>query len=337
MRLFFLLLFSFACLKSFAQVGDSAVTLLEYLTQHEVSEVVLRTDMKNLRKNKFKEKVQPAEFSFSVNDTLEVKFDLEIRSRGNMRKRVCNYAPIKLNFPKSALRAHGLKTADKYKLVCQCNDSKTAQQWLFKEYLAYKLNNIVTDNSFKAHLFTVDYVCPNSNKTKTRYAFLLESDKELAERLNGVMLERDSINIDQVKRSNVVEMGMFQYMIGNTDFNLVHKHNLKGVQVHDKDQTILIAYDFDFSGLVDTRYAVPNPELPVRDVKQRWFNIRGCRVKDVQEQIDHYLARKDEILNYCQNFTILSGSFHNAVNNYISEFFEIIEKPDIIKKEFIHK
>ena len=113
----------------------------------------------------------------------------------------------------------------------------------------------------------------------------------MAERLNGTVVETDSLRFKKIERDNIIQMGMFQYMIGNTDFSLKTMHNLKAVQPVDQD-AILIAYDFDYSGLVDARYAVPNPSCRFvmlkiaglilkaaagRKLKNRWTTF--CRSK----------------------------------------------------------
>ena len=56
-----------------------------------------------------------------------------------------------------------------------------------------------------------------------------------------------------------------------------------------------------------------------------------------QEQIDNYLAHKDEILDYCQNFSRLTKQSLRTSSQYLSEFFKIIQTPGVIDDQFIHK
>ena len=321
---------------SFVKQQDSSLSILEYFIQNDVSEVSMKTNVKGLYKNKFKEIYQFAEFSFPENDSTSYSFEIKVRARGNMRKKVCQHAPLKLNFSKSDLVVRDFKPIDKYKLVCQCTSGKSGEQLLLKEFLAYQLYNIITDNSFKTHLFAIHYIDTKGKKTRTRYGFLIENDDELAARLNSSVIAVDSLKFKNIKRRNMVQLGMFQYMIGNTDYSLKEMHNLKAIQPINSNNAILIAYDFDSSGLVDARYALPNPMLPIQDVKDRWFNMKGCSRKEIQQHVDHFQNRKMEILDFCQKYSILNNQSHITTMEYIEGFYKIIEDPNEVKEQFVH-
>ncbi len=336
MRLILLVFISMFYGLSSAQVKKEKLSLFEYLVQNDVSEITLKTDMKQLKKNTFKEEYQPAELSFYKADNTKLSFEITVRTRGSMRKKICYFPSMKLNFLKPDLKANGFKSTDKYKLVCQCQGGKAAEQLLLKEYLAYKLYNIITESSFRVHLFTINYIDTRKNKKKKRYGILIESEKELAKRLNAVELEADSVDLKKVERENILQMGMFQYMIGNTDYSMLHMHNLMAIQLKNSDAAFLIPYDFDYSGLVDARYAIPNPEMPIRTVKDRWFNISGCNRMEIEKQVEDYKSHKDEAMEYTRNFTLLNKNTLAASVKYISEFFKIIEDPREVKSQFVH-
>src|SRR5690606_26257310 len=72
-------------------------------------------------------------------------------------------------------------------------------------------------------------------------------------------------------------VAVFEYLIGNTDFSMVHGardddccHNIVPFSREGQDY-LIIPYDFDFSGLVNAAYASPNPELPIRSVTRRLY------------------------------------------------------------------
>ena len=60
-------------------------------------------------------------------------------------------------------------------------------------------------------------------------------------------------------------MMLFEYMIGNTDWSTYALHNMELVRKEDGDH-LPIPYDFDFSGLVNTIYANPDPKLGIASV-----------------------------------------------------------------------
>ena len=102
------------------------------------------------------------------------------------------------------------------------------------------------------------------------YGFLIEDEDELAERLGGEIVEiwgRESIHLPQENYKNFT---IFQYMIGNTDWKIGFLHNIAMVQLkEDTTQLLVIPYDFDYSGLVDSYYGIPNPNLVQLSIKQR--------------------------------------------------------------------
>src|SRR5690606_23792468 len=91
---------------SLCQCQPSAITLFSSDT---TTSVVLETDLRLLIKNKYSEEYQPARLGIirAVGDT--VFHQVEIRSRGNMRKEVCYYPPIFIKFQKNQYSHHKLK------------------------------------------------------------------------------------------------------------------------------------------------------------------------------------------------------------------------------------
>ena len=60
-------------------------------------------------------------------------------------------------------------------------------------------------------------------------------------------------------------------MIGNTDWSSVDEgHNMELVKGPSETQWA-VPYDFDFSGIVDARYAAPDPRFSIKDVRQRFY------------------------------------------------------------------
>ena len=82
-------------------------------------------------------------------------------------------------------------------------------------------------------------------------------------------------------------VGVFEYLIGNTDWSVIMRHNVRLVQVAGRDLLYPVAYDWITAGLVNASYARPDPRMPIKSVRQRLY--RGmCRSVD---QITPTLAR----------------------------------------------
>ena len=72
-------------------------------------------------------------------------------------------------------------------------------------------------------------------------------------------------------------MSVFQYMVGNTDWSMVRFHNVE-VSRTPRGVYVPVPYDFDWTGLVSTRYARPNEGLGIRSVRQRFTGVSAVRI-----------------------------------------------------------
>ena len=161
-------------------------------------------------------------------------------------------------------------------LTTHCRDSSTYEQYVLKEYLAYRIYNLLTDKSLRVRLARVSYRdTGRRDRVVERYAFFTEHFKSLAARQNAEVYEPETFDR---RAANPLELGtldLFEFLIGNTDWSASKGHNIVHIRARDGFVTA-VPYDFDFSGLVDADYAGPPPNLPIRTVTQRLF--RGfCR------------------------------------------------------------
>ena len=107
-----------------------------------------------------------------------------------MRNKICYLPPLKIDFSKNDLRAAGIKGKyDNLKLVVHCKNGSAYDDFVLREYLAYKIYNELTDISFRVQLVNLSLEdTEGKQKTIETYGFLIENDKELAARLNGRVL-----------------------------------------------------------------------------------------------------------------------------------------------------
>ena len=112
--------------------------------------------------------------------------------------------------------------------------------------------------------------------------------------------------------------------MGNTDFSLVHFHNIKLFRSADFAY-FPIPYDFDWSGIVDARYAKPDPLFNLRTVRQRLY--RGFCRNDVDfsaifANIAERRAVIDELLATQEG---LDERSRDRLTDYLGDFFETID------------
>ncbi|MEN0049276.1 MAG: hypothetical protein AAF806_19610 [Bacteroidota bacterium] len=260
--------------------------------------------------------------------TLEVKdseelWDIKIRTRGRYRRRICDFPPIKLEFSKKDLEAKGLSRVDDMKLVTHCSGDVTSDSYVLREAMAYGLYNILTDNSFKHQVVKLTYINTGKKKYKIkRYGILIEDEKAVAQRLGGMPVDTFGLAWNNIQTPSIELAACYQYMIGNTDWDIPMQRNLKFVYRKEQEEFIAIPYDFDMSGLVNPTYGIPNPDLPISTLQDRYY--LGL-LKPSAETIDLLKSKKDDLLKYCKSYKLLNGAHRSEVHRFIESFYEALE------------
>jgi hypothetical protein len=117
-------------------------------------------------------------------------------------------------------------------------------------------------------------------------------------------------------------------MIGNTDWSALRAHNVAHIRAAG-GAVSAVAYDFDFSGIVDAPYARPPPELRIRRVTQRVYRGFCHRDLDWMRLFAHFQDRRSSIEGVIERqIEALEASHRAAALAYIEEFFAIIASPE---------
>jgi hypothetical protein len=277
----------------------------------------------------------------------EHRLDLKLRARGKYRKQrsTCDMPPIRLNFRKEQVMGTEFAGQDKLKLVTHCETRGTRyEQFVLKEYLAYKLLNAMTPLSFGARLLHVDYVdSDRGGETRTRYSFLIEDDDRLAERIGAERVKSPRLSYERLDGRYANLVTVFEYLIGNTDFSLVVGakddnccHNTVPFS-GNPDGYYVIPYDFDFAGLVNASYAKPNPKLPIKRVVQRHY--RGlCRHNAyLDETLELFRENKAVLRETVSSLEGLDDKMRVGALNYIDGFYRVIEDESSVQRYLVRK
>ena len=303
-------------------------------------ELILEADLKPVLKDTDDDRpYRPARLWYLDEQRDTVSFDIGVKTRGHYRRIYldCNVPPLRLNFKKKAVKNTVFHGQDKLKLVTHCRDNARAfQQYTLKEYLIYKAYNLITDNSFRARLVRITYVdTEDRRKTVTKYGFLIEDEDRLAERLGGRILKTGVIHQEATNKQQATVLAVFQYMIGNTDWSVPGHHNIKFVFVDPQRPPLTVPYDFDFAGLVNARYAKPDPRLQISSVRERLY--RGyCRTEEeFQIAFAPFNEQKEAIYALFREFEYLDEKVGERSIKYLDDFYETINKPKGVKREFL--
>lgn len=252
---------------------------------------------------------------------------LKITVRGNHRRNpeVCRFPPLLLNFSRKTTQRTLFEHVNRVKLVTHC----LGEDYVLREYLVYKLYNILTDKSFRVRLCRIEYEdLQGKRKTETRYAFLIEDDKEMAKRNRGEIVPKAiAISMAGMDAEAMATLAVFQYMIGNTDWSVPYRHNIKLLSVDSLAAPYPVPYDFDYSGIVAPPYAVPPPELGIASVRQRLY--RGCHFPDhiYADVIRTFQTHRAAIYNVYLNFPLLNKSSLKKTFDFLDDFYKTLDNP----------
>jgi hypothetical protein len=332
----------FATASAGAQNGKAARPLF---ASNDIMRVQIEAPFATLMHNRGSDEHEDGVFRiFSSSGTTQT-FDLKIRTRGHFRAETdhCEFAPLRLNFRKKQVKSTELEGQDILKLVTHCqNVGRPYEQSLLLEYMAYRILNQLTDFSFRVRLLRVEYIdTDRNNKSRTKYAFLIEDDKELSRRIGMQRAKLKSIEVEQLVASQAALVGVFQYLVGNTDFSAVLGvaertccHNV-ALFIEPGGQFIPIPYDFDFSGLVDAPYAAPNPRFNLKDVKERLYRGYCTHNHLLDAAIGATIEKRNDIVQLLQNqegFTIVS---RRDATRYIDSYYDDVSSQSSIERNLV--
>jgi hypothetical protein len=229
-------------------------------------------------------------FTFTGNDGAKQTVDLKLRTRGNYRrgKDHCDFAPIRLNFPKKQVADTVFAGQDKLKLVTHCKSNvSNYEQLVLREFLAYRIYQTLTDKSYGVRLLQVTYIDTEGSEPMTRLAFAIEDDDDVAKRVGMKPVDAPDIRYKDhdARQQNLVNV--FEYLIGNTEYSLVRAepnksccHNADLMSATGGAPYTPLPYDFDFAGIVNAPYAQPNPRYDIPNVRVRLYKGH-CKSNDL--------------------------------------------------------
>ena len=259
----------------------------------------------------------------------ELKIPVELRTRGHYRlaNRNCSFVPLRLDFKKGEVKETIFNGQDKLKLVTHCNGNAMYEEYMIREYLAYKVHNLVTPRSYRARLARVTYVDSATNKPiETRNAVFLEHEDDVAKRMEGEVVEIRRALFDDVDPKQILEMSIFAAFIGHVDWSLAALHNVRLVRQRNGNLMPVI-YDLDFTGLVGTRYATPDPRLGIRNVRERLYRGPCKDPSELAEFFIPYFKYKDAILKLYDETPGLDGRYRNDTKAWLNQWFKMLETP----------
>jgi hypothetical protein len=280
---------------------------------------------------------RPATMSYKGVDGNPLIVPLQARTRGIWRLRMCDFPPLRLNFSGETSKGSIFHKLDKPKLVSYCQDNDSYEQYILQEFQLYRIYQLLTPVSHKARLLRLTYADSASGKVRAkRYGFVLEEPKAIAARLGGKVVEQTGATAGDLDADQDALLGVFQYLIGNTDFSIAGLHNVE--LLFKEDGTVLpIAYDFDFAGAVNARYAVPDSSLRIPNVRRRLFRGYCVDAASYARAFALFTEKKPQIYAlYADEIgKLIDVGTVKETLRYFDEFYETISDPRSARRSII--
>jgi hypothetical protein len=315
---------------------DVKVTLFD---TDDLFEISLKFDLNKYKRARSDTMYLDAVLTYHINKTDSISKNIKVRARGNIRRtapEICDFPPLMLNFHMKDDVGTEFAGINKLKIVPYCKIGY--EQYVLKEYLVYKLYNVLTDYSLRVRLFKITYL--NSVKEKKpiiQFGFAIEPVSLMEKRtktkeLNYAVTQRN-LRPDMLDRTAI-----FNYMIGNPDWSVPIKHNvvlLTTAKIAPANENLIVAYDFDYSGIVGTSYAIPFPNLPIKTVQERLY-MAVCRTEtEFTNALNEFLEKKDEFYKVINDFPYLNEKSKKTMTNYLDGFFYGMDKRNSLLKKLL--
>lgn len=305
---------------------------------HDPLEATLAVPLRTLVRRMSRRPVVDGTFTYA-GDQGPVVLDVEVTTRGFSRLEICAFPPLRLDFKRGQLPGTVLAGQNRLKLVTLCRDRPDYAQYLELEYVAYRVYNLVTEYGFRARKVALRYVDTERGDVVEAPAFFLEDIDGVAERLGTRELEVPAVGVAELEPHRLAELGVFQYLIGNTDWSAIAAadgedccHNMGVVAPREKTGIVTIPYDFDQTGLVDASYAEPNPALRLRTVRQRLYRGFCIANPHVDAAIQAFNAARADIEALFAAAS-LDDEHRTEALEYLAEGFAVLNDPALRQRE----
>ncbi|MDJ0750471.1 MAG: hypothetical protein QNJ11_13375 [Woeseiaceae bacterium] len=330
-----------------AHADDEWEKVAPLFSSDEVLAVTINAPFSRIMDDRSTDEELPATLTYTDAEAGEVTVELAIRTRGRFRrqKRVCSFAPLRLDFRKSTVKGTVFARSDKLKLVTHCRTgNKRYQQSLLAEFMAYRIFNLVTERSFRVRPLQIRYVdSENEDANLDAFAFIIEHREQLGERLGLKPNDVTETKIEMLDAAHTNLASLFQFMIGNTDFSPIraapnesccHNNMLFGEM---PGQILAIPYDFDQSGIVNAPHGAPNPRFGLRNVRDRLYRGRCANNEHVDTSVQAFIEQKATIYALFDGHAGFSRPTLRQTRRFLDAFFEILENPEKRKARIVRK
>jgi len=267
---------------------------------------------------------------------------VEVKVRGGWRSlaRNCSTPLLWLRFTEATVVGTPFEGQELLPLTTHCGKGvsveastratprKDYEQYLLREFLAYRVYNLLTDLSLRTRLVRISYPDPDRpTRSRLHYAFLTEHFDAAAARTGNQRPERGNFEAERLDAQAAARLALFQFMIGNTDWSIARERNTMLLQ-NSEGRQFPVPYDLDMSGLVAADYAGPAPGVPIDDVRDRYF-LGYCQPGiDWDALFVEFSDQSKVVLDLGDLLPGMSRKSQRWVHRFLEGFFAILVSPE---------
>jgi hypothetical protein len=295
----------------------------------DLLELTMRLNItKYIRKNS-KEPTQDAVLTFHFNEKDSLNKNVRVKYRGRFRFDNCGFPPMEINFKNHIYAYSDTDRVKKIKLVTHCDGGSLSDEYVLREYLVYKLYNIITDTSYNVRLLRINYIdTEKKKKSITQYGIFIEPNKTLSQRIRASEIDVKNLTQRYIRPDLMDKVSIFNYMVANWDWNIPNLQNVTVFKPYydaSAGSGIAVPYDFDMSGVVSPGYEVLPEEYGLRSSRDRIF-LGMCRTREVfKKDLQFFLSRKNEMYKTINDFPYLNQRSKKDIISLLNTFYSQLD------------
>jgi hypothetical protein len=318
---------------------------------HRVLNLTIEAPLSSILKDRSQTSTEhPGTVTIDLGNGERTVVRVQVRTRGNtrLRRTICDFPPLRLDFDREQAAQTLFSGQDKLKLVTHCQDHRSEyEQYVLQEYLTYRVYNLLTELSFRVRLARITYLDTEAGRDAlTRYAFMIESDEQVAGRNDLELIRRKTISPADVDPLQLSLLEVFQYLIGNTDWSAFVYEEGKDECCHNtlpiataSGWVFPVPYDFDIAGIITARYADnlygPQDRFGIRSVRQRLY-IGRCDSEPYLDRVfQSFDDNKNSIYSLYREQADLGPKVLAERLDYLDEFFDVIHDPAKVRRRIV--
>ena len=295
-------------------------------------EVTLVTDLRTVIRDRdsTKFKPHPAKLTYRLPDGTSKTFPVTLRARGHFRRqaRNCDFPPLKLEFERKDARETLFQGNSNMKITTNCRPGNAEyEQYILGEYALYRAYQIVSPRHFRTRLAKITYHDSESKMDDVvSWAFFVEDDKEVAKKFGLTVDDSKGAMFHDLDGQQLDITSLFQYFAANTDWSISGLHNI--ALMRDSIGTLFpVAFDFDWGGAVNARYAFPDARLNIRTTTTRLYRGPCKPVAEWQPVFSRFTEARPRIEAMYNAIPGMDPRRQRAALSFLSEFYQAIGEP----------